>query len=107
MNKLNKFHEKCLQLITNHYDSNFKELLELSHELSIHKTCISYLMIEVYKNMHGLSPELMTVVFTSQKNLYNIHSIRLFGSENPRSVRFGVYAKIRNEKVTTHEKVTS
>ena len=107
MNKLNKFHEKCLLFITKHYDSDFKELLELSDELSIHKTCISYLMIEVYKNIHGLSPELMTVVFTSQKNPYNIHSIRLLGSENPRSVRFGVYAKVRNEKVTTHEKVTS
>ena len=105
MNKLN--HEKCLLFISNHYDANFKELLELSDELSIHKTYISYLMIEVYKNIHGLSPELMTVVFTSQKNPYNIHSIRLFGSENPRSVRFGVYAKVRNEKITVHEKVTS
>ena len=34
MNKLNNIHEK---LPTNDYDSNFNELLESSHELSIHK----------------------------------------------------------------------
>ena len=29
-------------------DANFKELLESSHELSIRKTCIDYLIIEVF-----------------------------------------------------------
>ena len=92
MNKLNNIHEKCLQLVTNDYDSNFNELLESSHELLIHITCINYLMIEVYKYLHGLSPELRTGIFTLRKNVCNIRNIRLFGSENPRSVRFGVDA---------------
>ena len=48
-------------------------------------------MIEVYKFLHGLSTELMTDMFIS-KNLYNVCHIRLFGSENLRSVRFGVDA---------------
>ena len=60
MNMLNNIHEKCLRLITNDYVSNFNELLELSHGLSIHKTCINYLMVEVYKHLHGLTPELMS-----------------------------------------------
>ena len=34
----------------------------------------------------------MTEIFTLRKNPYKIRSIRLFGSENPRSVRFGVDA---------------
>ena len=34
----------------------------------------------------------MTDIFTLRKNLYNICNIRLFGSENPPSVRFGVDA---------------
>ena len=93
MNKLNNIYEKCLRLATNDYDSNFNELLESSHELSIHKTCINYLMIEVNKYLYGLSPELITDIFTLWKNPYNIRNIRLFGSENPRSVRFGVDAK--------------
>ena len=92
MNKLNNIHEKCLPFITNDYDSNFSELLELSHELSIHKTCINYLMIEVYKYLHGLIPELMTDIFNLRKNPYNIRYFGLFSSENPRSVRFGVDA---------------
>ena len=41
VNKLNNIYEKCLRLITNDYDSNFNELLELSLELSIYKTWIN------------------------------------------------------------------
>ena len=72
--------------------SSFNELLESSHELSIHKIYISYLKIEVYKYLHGLSPELMTDIFTIRRNPYHIRNICLFGSENPRSMRFGVDA---------------
>ena len=77
MNKLNKIHENCLCFVTNDYEPNFNELLESFNELSIHKTCINYLKIEVYKYLHGLSPELMTDIFTVRKNPYNIHNIRL------------------------------
>ena len=67
INKLNNIHEKCLRLVTNDCDSNFNEPLESSHELSIHKTCTNYLMIEVYTYLHGLSPELATDIFTLRK----------------------------------------
>ena len=92
LNKLNNVHEKCPHLVTNDYDSNFNELLESFHELSIHKTCISYLMIEVCKYLHGLSPELMTDIFLYRENPYNVRNIRLFGCENRWLVRFGVDA---------------
>ena len=49
-------------------------------------------MIEVYKYLRGLYPELIADIFTLQKNPYNIRNIRLFDSEYPRSVRFGVDA---------------
>ena len=79
-NKLNNIHENCLCLVIHEYDSNFNELLESSHEISIHKTCISYLMIEVYKYLLGLSPELMTQIFSLWKNPYNIRNIQLLYS---------------------------
>ena len=66
---MNNIQEKCLRLIRNDYDSNFNEILESSHELSIHKTCINHLMIEVYKYLHGLSAELMTAVLLFGKIL--------------------------------------
>ena len=47
-------------------------------------------MIEVYKYLLELPPELMTDILTLWKNPYNIRNIHLFNSENPRSVRFGV-----------------
>ena len=77
LNNMKKKKKKCLRLVTNGHDSNFNELLESSHELSIHKTCINYLMIEVYKYLHGLSPELMTDIFTLWRNPYNIPNICL------------------------------
>ena len=86
MNNLNNIHEKCLHLVKNDFDSNFNELLESSHELLIHKTCINYLIIEVFIYLHGLSPELMTHILTLRNYAYNIRNICLFGSENPRSV---------------------
>ena len=49
-------------------------------------------MIEVYKYLHVLSPELMTDIFILRKNPYNIRNIRLLDSENPCSVRFTVDA---------------
>ena len=39
-------------------------------------------MIEVYKYLPGLSPALITDIFTLWKNHYNIHNIR--------NMRFGV-----------------
>ena len=90
MNNLNNIHEKCLHLVKNDFDSNFNKLLESSHELLIHKTCINYLIIEVFIYLQGLSPELMTHILTLRNYAYNIRNICLFGSENPRSVLFGV-----------------
>ena len=83
---INNIQEKCLRLATNDYESNFNEILESSHELSLHKTHINYLMIEVYKYLRGLYPELIADIFTLKKNPYNIRNIRLFGSEYPRCV---------------------
>ena len=80
MNKLNDINENCLCLVTNDYDSNFNELLVSSHEISIHKTCINYLMIEVYKYLHGLTLELITDIFHLRKNSYNIRNILLLYS---------------------------
>ena len=80
MNKLNAIHENCFFLVTNDYDSNFNELLESSHEISIHRTCIGCLMIEVYEYLDGLSPELMTDIFPLRKNPYNICNIILLYS---------------------------
>ena len=65
-------------LITNKYDSNFNELLESSHELSIHKPCIIYLMIKVFKYLHGHSSELMTDVFTLRRKTLTIFAIFIF-----------------------------
>ena len=81
MSKLSNIHEKCLRLITNYCDSNFNGLLESSHEFKIHKTYINYIMIEVYKYLLGLSPELMTDIFKSLQHLqYFVYlALKIYG----------------------------
>ena len=41
--------------------------------IQIHKISINYLMIEIYKHLHGLSPKLITEIFTLQKNPWSVH----------------------------------
>ena len=80
MNKLNDIRKNCLFLVRKDYDSNFNELLESSHGISLHKTCITYLILEVLKYLHGLSPELMTEICTLCKNPCNMNNIFLLYS---------------------------
>ena len=96
-NKLNNIHEKCLRFITNDFDSNFNKLLESSHELSIHKTYINYLMIEFYKYFYmgyPLNWWLAFLLFWKILAIFKIFVIWLCQSVllHPRSVCFGVDA---------------
>ena len=47
-------------------------------------------MIEICKYLYGLFPKLMTDILFFWKNSHDMYNIHLFGSENPRSLRFGV-----------------
>ena len=42
-NKINKIQERALKIVYNGYKSNFKELLEQDHSVTIHERNIQYL----------------------------------------------------------------
>ena len=92
MKKINSIHERSLRLLLNDYESTFDLLLEKSHEISVHQNCINSLMIEVYKYLNGLSPDIMNEIFILRKNSYNLRHFHLFQTENPRSSKFGLDA---------------
>ena len=91
MNKLNNIHKKCLRFIVNDYELSLNELLESSHKLSVYKTCINYIVIEVFKYLHGLPLELILTFYSSEKSIQHSQY-----SENPWSVHFGVNAIVQS-----------
>ena len=90
MNKINKIQERCLRLTLNDYTTNFNELLVFTNEISTHQRCINFLMIEVYKFLNGLSPDIMNEVFSLQRFAYNLRSYNVFQCDIPRSNRYGL-----------------
>ena len=66
--------ERCLRLLQQNYTSDFEVLLENSNEKPVHQKCIELLMIEVYKYLNGLSPDIMSDIFKLRENNYNLRN---------------------------------
>ena len=66
--RINSIHEQCLRLIQQNYTSDFEVLLENSNEKPVHRKCTKLLMIEVYKYVNGLSPDIMSDIFKLREN---------------------------------------
>ena len=47
-------------------------------------------MIEVYKYLNGLSPDIMNDIFKLRENTYNLRNFHIFESQNPRTKKFGL-----------------
>ena len=86
--RINSIHELCLRFIQQNYTSDFEVLLEISNEKPVHEKCIELLMIEVYKYLNNLSPDIMSGVFKLTENTYNLRNFHIFKSQNPRTKKF-------------------
>ena len=47
-------------------------------------------MIEVYKYLNGLSPDIMSDIFKLRENTYNLRTFHIFESQNPKTKKFGL-----------------
>ena len=70
-NKVNRLHERCLQIIHNNKLSNFEELLHKDNSVSIHHNNIHALPIEMHKVVNGMCPKIMIEVFKQRNNSHN------------------------------------
>ena len=59
MHKMNKIQEHLLRLLLKNFSGFFQDLLRSSDDISVNKICINSLLTEVYKYIHGVSPEIM------------------------------------------------
>ena len=90
MHKMNKIHERSLRLLLKNYKDDFQDLLRCSGDISIHQRCINFLLTEVYKYIHGRSPEIMNDVFSTRANMYNTQQFNVFETHTPTSNRYGL-----------------
>ena len=67
-----------------------KYFFENSNQKPVHQKCIELLMIEVYKYLNGLSPDIMSVIFKLRENTYNLRNFHVFESQNPRTKKIGL-----------------
>ena len=81
-------HERCLRFIQQNYSFDFEVLLENANEKPLHQKCIELLMIEVYKYLNGLSPDIVSDIFKLQ--YLQSKKFNIFGSQNPRKKTFGL-----------------
>ena len=83
---MNKIFERSLRLLF----ENYKDDLRSSGDISIHQRCINSLLTEVYKYIHGPSPEIMNKVFSTTANIYNTRQLNVFETYIPTSNRYGL-----------------
>ena len=65
-NLINKIHKRALSLTSEKNDITLNELLSINNEVSIHNKNLQTLLIEVYKNLNGLSTTRMLDLFTAR-----------------------------------------
>ena len=88
--KINNAHEKALRTIYSDYKSTFQELLHKDASFSVQHKNIQTFAIEIYKHIHGLSPEIMGEVFKINRTLpYNLRTQNHFSSRVPKTVKCG------------------
>ena len=62
-NKINRIHERALQITYNDKSSSFQDLLKKDNSVSIHHRNIRTLATEIFKFLQGLSPPILSEVF--------------------------------------------
>ena len=65
--KINRLHERCLQIIYSDKRSPFKTPLEKDGSVSVHNQNLQILATEMYKIKNGISPLIVTELF-KQRN---------------------------------------
>ena len=87
LHRITNIHEHCLALYSKTTDLNLKEN---ANEKSFHQKCIEFLLIEVYKYLNGLCPDIMKTIFKLRQNTYNLRNFHAFESQNPRTKKLGL-----------------
>ena len=87
---MNKVLERALRLITDDYQSSFSILLDRRNEFSIHQRNLQTSMIELYKMIHQIVPQIMNSHFVFRENTHNIRNYQILSNNARKTVRCGL-----------------
>ena len=90
LHRLNNIHERSLRAIHQDYASNFVTLLVNANENSIPQKWLEFLMMEGYKFLNDLTPQIMNDIVKLRKNTYDLRNVPLFESQSPKTKRYGL-----------------
>ena len=71
MHKMNRINNQYLRLLLKNSQNYFQDLFRSSIDIPVHRRCVNPLLKEVWKNIHGISPEVMNGVFYTRANVLN------------------------------------
>ena len=92
-NRINSLHEKALIVTYRDRNWSFSELLNLDKSVSIYYKDIKYLLTEIYEVKMGLSPPIMSDIFSlSENSFYNLRCCVTVNRRNIRTSKFGFEA---------------
>ena len=88
--KINRLHERCLQIMYLDKQTSFEALLEKDGSVSIHNRNIQILATEMFKIKNDLSPEIITELFEQRnEHHYNLRNNVHFITPQIRTVYHG------------------
>ena len=89
-NRINNLHERALRIVYQDKKSGFEILLKNDKSVAMHVRNLHYLVTEVYKVKHNISPDIMRGIFHFQENENNnLWSGTHVASRNKRTTLFG------------------
>ena len=103
-NKINKLHERAIQIVYKNDKLTFQELLDMDNSITIHQRNLQRLATEMYKVKNNISPLPMQELFTAQANVHDLRNKRWWKIPNARTVYHGT-ATIRCRGPETWELV--
>ena len=88
-NKINRLHERALQIVYKNDKLTFQELLDMDNSITIHHKNLQRLATEMYKVKNNISPLPMQELFTAQANVHDLRNKRCWEIPNVRTVHHG------------------
>ena len=89
-NMINRLHERSLRIVNDDENSDFKSLLEMNNEVSIHHRNLQVLMTELYKIKQNISVPIMENMFQVRENKYNLRHFQEFETERKRTINYSI-----------------